>query len=627
MRLVSLLVVLLTVALSATTLPLKEVRDWYGAPLLSGTVAVFGPGGEVIAVARVINGKVEGELPWEPGYVLRVAWGHLTIDDIKHGVDMWIYDSSNVRDIAELGNPVFTKIRTYVYTVAVTVRDPDNNPLAGCHIHLVDAVTGGRLYSGAGETGVDGVALIVPQPGAPPQVPLGHFRLEVYCGDIFVAERTFTLARGTSISAWGYDVVIVVNFVDFLRIVDGVYGEGHLTLRGVKLVNGSIGDVTVRFRAGGGILALERGVPFLNCSAELYFARLTVRGFHLSERRLSGTLPELVALLNSSEWISVAIIDRSGALREEWHIEVLLGNATVASGNGRVDAALPPSALVGKYVARIISPNGIMKEIPLNASRGRAEVLLRIATVTIQAVDGFGEVRHDWEVEIADTVRGKGEVVVELLEGDTYEARVRAPGFFNSTKFAASDAVVRLEVPTGKLLARIVDGFGAVRSDWIIEIKGVARGGGEVGPAEVLAGRYLASAVVFGREFSKIVDVPVGEVVVVTLNVPTARLEIGVVDEDGNPLDNITSLEIFGPINLTLNAPGIVELIAGTYTVRATVFGKSVSAEVTLMEGQVIKFNIVIPRTREIGFSLVVAGAVLTFAIALYVFTSRRRRD
>jgi len=621
-------VLLLAIALSAATLPLKEVRDWNDRPLLTGTAVVLKPGGEVVAITYITEGKVEGELPWEPGYILKIAWGHLTIDDIKRGLATWIYDSSNLWDVAGLGNPVFPKILTYVYPLTVTVQDRDHRPLPGCRIRLVDAVTGGRLYSGEGETGSDGSAIIVPRLGAISQIPPGQFSVEVYCGDILAAKGSITIDRGVAVPAFGLHVSMVIDFVRSLPIVGGIYGEGYLILRGVKFVNGSIGDVTVPFRAGDRVLVLEREVPLLNQSAVLHLTRLSVGGFHQPGRQLSGTLAELLALLSSSEQVSVTVVDRGGAVRKEWHVEVLLGNNAVAYGQGRVEVMLPPSALVGEYKARVISPSGLMKEIPLSTSDGRAEAVVTAVVVTVQAVDGFGEVRRDWEVEIVGVAKGAGEISAELVEGDVYEAKARALGFVNSTKFNASDAVIRIKIPTSRLAARVVDGFGVVRSDWNVEIRGVARGNGEVGPVEVLAGRYVVATSVFGREFSQTVDVPVGKVVNVTLDVPTARLNVSVVDENKKPIANVTSVEISGPVNLLLNAPGDVELLAGVYTVRVTALGKSASAEVSLEPGKVANLVIVTPGTAaqsKVDLLLVVAVAAVGVAVAIYVVATRKR--
>ena len=324
----------------------------------------------------------------------------------------------------------------------------------------------------------------------------------------------------------------------------------------------------------------------------------------------------------------MAVVDRGGAVRKEWHVEVLLGDNAVAYGQGRVEVMLPPSALVGEYKARVISPSGLMKEIPLSTSDGRAEAVVTAVVVTVQAVDGFGEVRRDWEVEIVGVAKGAGEISAELVEGDVYEAKARALGFVNSTKFNASDAVIRIKIPTSRLAARVVDGFGVVRSDWNVEIRGVARGNGEVGPVEVLAGRYVVATSVFGREFSQTVDVPVGKVVNVTLDVPTARLNVSVVDENKKPIANVTSVEISGPVNLLLNAPGDVELLAGVYTVRVTALGKSASAEVSLEPGKVANLVIVTPGTAaqsKVDLLLVVAVAAVGVAVAIYVVATRKR--
>jgi hypothetical protein len=87
--------------------------------------------------------------------------------------------------------------------------------------------------------------------------------------------------------------------------------------------------------------------------------------------------------------------------------------------------------------------------------------------VTIQAIDGFGAVRSDWLVVIENVASGMGQVDAELVEGQQYVARVTGLGFTNTTTFVAKgpQMVIRLKIPTAKIIAQEVDGFGIVRRD------------------------------------------------------------------------------------------------------------------------------------------------------------------
>jgi len=60
-----------------------------------------------------------------------------------------------------------------------------------------------------------------------------------------------------------------------------------------------------------------------------------------------------------------------------------------------------------------------------------------------------------------------GQVDAELVEGQQYVARVTRLGFTNTTTFVAKgpQMVIRIKIPTAKIIAHEVDGFGIVRRD------------------------------------------------------------------------------------------------------------------------------------------------------------------
>jgi hypothetical protein len=67
-----------------------------------------------------------------------------------------------------------------------------------------------------------------------------------------------------------------------------------------------------------------------------------------------------------------------------------------------------------------------------------------------------------------------GQITTELVEGQQYVARVTALGFTNTTTFVAKgpQMVVRVKIPTAKITAQVVDGFGVVRNEWSVQIVG-----------------------------------------------------------------------------------------------------------------------------------------------------------
>ena len=221
--------------------------------------------------------------------------------------------------------------------------------------------------------------------------------------------------------------------------------------------------------------------------------------------------------------------------------------------------------------------------------------------VTVQVVDGFGNVRYEWPVSVEGVASGTGKLEVELVEGQTYVVRAVALGYTKTATITPRGAqmTVTLVIPTGKLTARVVDGFGNVRYDWPIEVVGVAEGRGTVGPVEVLAGDYAIRTRVFGRELTQMAHVDAGKEVSIEVQVPTALLTIIAVDDDQNPIDRyVEGVEISGPVNLILDTPPKdLELLEGTYTVTVTALGKSASQVVVLANGETSKVQIVIPGT------------------------------
>jgi len=221
--------------------------------------------------------------------------------------------------------------------------------------------------------------------------------------------------------------------------------------------------------------------------------------------------------------------------------------------------------------------------------------------VVVQIVDGFGRMRSDWPVEMLNVTSGMGRVEAEVVEGLRYVARATGLGFTNTTAFTAQGPhmVVTIKIPTAKITAQVKDGFGNVRQDWPVEVVGVAAGRGTV-EAEVLAGQYTVKAVAFGREFTQTVTLRAGEAQTATVQVPTSKLSVEVVDDAGAPVGQVESVEVNGPTFFTSTTPPRdVEVLAGQYTVKVRAFGREAAATATVGPGEVKAVRVVVSTTQS----------------------------
>jgi hypothetical protein len=220
-----------------------------------------------------------------------------------------------------------------------------------------------------------------------------------------------------------------------------------------------------------------------------------------------------------------------------------------------------------------------------------------------------------------------GQITTELVEGQQYVANVTALGYTNSTPFVAKgpQMVIRVRIPTAKITAQVIDGFGNVRNDWSVQIVGVTSGQGTVGPVEVLVDRpYVVKTVVFGKEFSQTVNVQVGQSVTAQVQVLTAVLSVTAVDDDKKPIDNyVSSVELTGPLNLMYSTPPKkIEVLAGTYNIKVAALGKETPpAQVTLAPGETKNIQIVVPGTAGLDFlgSRIPLPTLVLYAILLLV--------
>jgi len=343
----------------------------------------------------------------------------------------------------------------------------------------------------------------------------------------------------------------------------------------------------------------------------------------------NATVPTAVRV--NTTRVVVAVVDGFGRQRS-WPVEVV----GVASGNGSLAVELVEG---GRYTARA-SALGFTNATEFTAVGREVAITLKIPTAVVKAraVDGFGQPRS-WPVEVAGAA-GNGSVVAEVLAAGSPKYVVKAYAF--GREFAREVEVspgreveVEVKVPTAKIAARVVDGFGQPR-DWPIEVVGVASGRGAVGPVEVLAGNYTVRATAFGREFVQQAVVGVGQVAEVAVRVPTARLSVAVVDNEGKPLDRyVAGVELAGPLSMSFDKPPRdVEVLAGQYVVKATALGKSAAVNVTVAPGEAREVKMVVPGTAGIDVgdtritygTLAVVAVVIAAAVGAIAYLAKRKK-
>jgi hypothetical protein len=460
-----------------------------------------------------------------------------------------------------------------------------------------------------------------------------------------VATGRFEIQRGASVPATGWNVIATVRYATEIPVKNSAT-RGFILIKGVEFLNGTWKDVRIPFTVSGGVMTLGGKVPVsVEYPVDIYVTHVTLGGQEVPVKGgqylvFSGKTTDLLAGLDFAELgltglVTIQAVDATATPRSDWTVQVLYGDITAAQGQGQLQAVLPRTDVLGdaykiKVITNAVTPDGkaLVKEQTLTLNQKALAIQIPISTVRValQAVDGFGAVRNDWPVVIENVATGMGQITTELVEGQQYVARVTGLGFTNTTAFTARgpQMVIRVKIPTAKIVAQVVDGFGKVRGDWGVQIVGVSSGQGTVGPVEVLGGQqYTVKTAVFGKEFSQTVNVPVGQTVTATVQVPTARLSVTAVDDDKKPIDNyVSSVELTGPLNLMYSKPPKdEEVLAGTYNIKVVALGKEAQGSVTLKPGETMNIQIVVPGTAGLDFlgSRIPLPTLVLYAILLLV--------
>ncbi|AEA11832.1 hypothetical protein TUZN_0335 [Thermoproteus uzoniensis 768-20] len=618
-----LLLTLLAVIAIAQFIPLAEVLDWNARPLSCGTVFLFDSQGKVIGTVKVVNGELEKPINATGVAVIKIAWGWVS----DPAAATWIYDSSNPRDVMELGNALSSSaVRTYVYPITIYVEYGGGMPVSG----LTVVVAGLGFYS-VSRSGADGSAQIVDTVcgGELSQIPPGNYTYYVYDpSGALVASGRFAIARGAPVLA---GLAITVG--------EPRSGVGSVVVSGVRFSNGSVGSLAMPVVVEGGRLVLLGELPPRFGSVAVYLRSIPVGNVSLPARggavlvyngsRMPSSLAELGLYVN----VTVRAVDMGGALLRGSAVQVWYGGHLLANGTDEVRVALPRSDLLGgPYTAVVASPavlpNGrfftAKREFSVGRETSVVDVRIPAVYTVVRVVDGFGEPRRDWRVEIVNVTSGLGEVRALLIEGEKYVARAIGLGFTNTTVFTPVSEV-SVVIPTALVEAYVVDGFGRVREDWPVEIVGVASGRGKVGPVEVIAGEYTARAEAFGRTFLNESVVEKGQRAVLVVHVPTAKIKVAVLEENGKPPAQVY-LVVLGPVTINTTQPALeAEVLAGEYVVRATADGRNATERVVLKPGEVKDVVLMLPPKPRFPWEVVVALAVAAVGIATAVVHARRR--
>lgn len=645
------------------TLPLEEVRDWNDRPLANQTVALFNANNDLVAVIFTTNnGTLYWPLPYVTG-VVRVGWFYGYIATLVRGqpqYTIWTYDSSITNDVLQLGDALNeAKVRTYTYPLTLVVRDVAGAPLPNTLVEVKDRVTGGELFYFSGRTGSDG-SIVVYEPrvssyvtGPLSQVPPTDLDVVVFyeaSPAVPVASQSVSIQRGATVPSQGINIEInapiitaattggipLVSLVSpFGTPLDGARVRVELT--GVDRVFETTASGGVVYAVGLERLPTQllldgRVVPVAARIDVIEWRGIPVEGEEPIEVPVKPTVESRIVTAIGK--LVARAVDGFGRARPEWQVTVLYGDRALEAGP-TVEVELP----AGTYTVRTTA-FGREWSVDARLEGGRvvpAIVEVPTARVVAKVVDGFGEVR-DWPVDVACegvTTSGTGSVEVEVLEGQcSVSTQVSIAGkAFSDT---VSDSVrkgefktITVMVPTARIVAQAVDGFGTVR-DWPVEVVGVASGTGRV-EADVLEGTYTVRVRAFGQEFTQSASATRGQVATVSVEVPTGRIRVVALDDSENPLPDkyVSAVEIYrdGQLVATLQQGGEVELLEGSYTVRVTAFGgRTAETTATVEKGRARSVGVVVPGTAgvdiagvRIPMTLFFLGIVLLIVVVILI--------
>jgi len=298
-------------------------------------------------------------------------------------------------------------------------------------------------------------------------------------------------------------------------------------------------DWTVQLIYGNVTVAEGRGtltavLPRTSVLGQPYVVKVVTTA--LTPEGSAATREQLVAAVGVRREVRVAVptarvtvlaVDGFGQPRD-WPVEI----ENVARGMGSVAAELLEGAA---YTARAAGL-GFTNVTKFVARGPEMSVAVKIPTarLTTRVVDGFGNVRSDWPVEVAGVVSGQGSVAAEVLAG-RYTVRAVAFGreFVEEVAVApGQDAVALVQVPTARLSVYVVDEYMRPIDQYVtlVEVSGPVAQFFSEPPRdlEVLAGLYFITVTALGKRVSTAMTLHSGDNVTVRVLVPgAAGIDVG----------------------------------------------------------------------------------------------------
>jgi len=346
--------------------------------------------------------------------------------------------------------------------------------------------------------------------------------------------------------AHGGESRVVVRWVGEVHVANSTDARGYVVFRG-EFINGTSKSLAYEFTVSNGTMRIQGSIPLIY-PVEVYITRVSVGAFEFGLEKpfliYRGNASDLAKGINFAElgltsFISIQAVDSRGSLRRDWVVKLLYGNTTIAEGNGSISVLVPRSDVQGRnYTVRVL---------------------------TNAVTPGGGRFMYEQNIGVRQKV-----------------------------------SAVQISVPTAEISAQVIDGFGNVRTDWPVEIVGVAAGHGSVGPVEVVAGMYVVKARAFGKEFNQTVTLEAGQSQKVTIRVPTAMLSVVLINEEGEQMGEPVSVEISGPVAYnSTSLPKDLEVLAGMYRVRAVSLGREIVETVALEPGDAKTVKVLVPSTKE----------------------------
>ena len=209
--------------------------------------------------------------------------------------------------------------------------------------------------------------------------------------------------------------------------IEPLNAGGVLTLKMVKLINGTYRDVEIQFFNN----TLSKAVPVgnINYPVEIYILQL--QDHHLKTPAVvKTTLWNTKIDLKSLGLVEVCRISTHPPIRQ---VYIYVNQTLTAVGEAALTAYLIPGlSYRGVAETYALTPNGSSYAVEFNPLEYCNKSLVVNAThLVVRAVDSFSTVRRDWKIKVAGNTYS-GEADLWVLQGVPYTITVEA-GFSNKS--------------------------------------------------------------------------------------------------------------------------------------------------------------------------------------------------